>query len=52
MRDELLSWMRMVAAQRCGDRKKYEAELAIALRELPGFEIANLLHGRTRGVAG
>jgi serine/threonine-protein kinase len=47
-RDQILSWLRLIAADRCGDRKGYAAELSRASSTLPAFTIAHLLNTAAR----
>lgn len=42
--DRMLAWLRMIAAERCGDGALYQAELSRALSDFPDFAVAGILH--------
>jgi hypothetical protein len=41
--EEMLSWLRLIAAERCGESTVYRQELNRIVDEMPGFAIAGLL---------
>ncbi|HKF47729.1 MAG TPA: serine/threonine-protein kinase [Terracidiphilus sp.] len=43
-RDQTLCWLRMIAAERCGDRAAFAREIDFAADKLPGFVVATA-HG-------
>lgn len=44
MRDQILCWLRMIAAERCGDQLALAREVESAVIDLSGFVAARLLH--------
>jgi hypothetical protein len=49
-REEVLSWLKMIASARCRDRDSYKQELNRAVRDLPDCEVARLLQASERQV--
>jgi serine/threonine protein kinase len=41
---QMMSWLRLIAAERCGETDAYERELIASLRDCPEFATAHLLY--------